>query len=92
MYSATKEDSLSNLKSSAKSFSSVASEVADDAKVDLRAAANSAGRQVRQFINSASDEMVSARDAVTDQIRSKPVQSSLIALGVGVVLGALIRR
>jgi len=59
---------------------------------DLHDAANQAGRKVRGMIDTASDEITHASDRVSKEIHSNPVQSSLIALGVGVVLGALLRR
>jgi hypothetical protein len=42
--------------------------------------------------NSASDEISHASGAVTGEIRSNPIRSSAIALGLGVVIGALLRR
>jgi ElaB/YqjD/DUF883 family membrane-anchored ribosome-binding protein len=58
----------------------------------LHTAANQAGRKVRSIYNSASDEIAHASEQVTTEIRSNPVRSSAIALGIGVLLGALIRR
>ena len=92
MYTATKDDNVSNLKNTAQNLRSAAGEMADDARHDLREAAGKAGRKVRAFIHSAEDELVHARDSVTTQIRSKPLQSGLIALAAGVVFGALLRR
>jgi ElaB/YqjD/DUF883 family membrane-anchored ribosome-binding protein len=59
---------------------------------DLHAVANQAGRKVRSLFNSASDEILHAGDTVTAEIRNNPVRSSMIALGAGILLGALIRR
>ncbi len=59
---------------------------------ELNAAAHKAGRKVRSMINEASDEICDAGDRVTGEIRLHPMRSSMIALGVGVVLGALLRR
>ncbi len=58
----------------------------------LHDAAQNAGRKVRSMIHSASDELSHARDYVGSEIRTNPVRSSVIALGVGVLLGALLRR
>ncbi len=95
MYTA-KEDNIATMKSSAQNFrnaaTNAATDVAEDAKHDLRDAANKAGRKVRNLFNNASDEISHATETVTTQIRSNPVQSSMIALGVGVLLGALLRR
>ena len=61
-------------------------------KDDLRTAANDVGRKVRGFINDAGEEITHVKDTVNTQIHTKPVQSSLIALGIGYVLGTLFRR
>lgn len=58
----------------------------------LHDAAHNAGVKVRGMIHSASDELSHARDYVGTEIRTNPVRSSVIALGVGVLLGALLRR
>jgi len=64
----------------------------EEAKPDLRAAANKAGRTVRNYFDTACHEVSHGTETVTTQIRQNPVQSSMIALGVGFVLGALFRR
>jgi len=87
-----KDDNISNLKNAGQNLRALASETAEEARVELRDAAEKAGRKVRTFLHSASDEIGHASDTVKTQIRSNPVQSSLIALGVGFVLGALFRR
>ncbi len=59
---------------------------------DTCCAAEQAGRKVRALIDTATHD---ARDAIAStekQIRSNPVQSSLIAVAAGFVLGALLRR
>ena len=85
MYTAVKDENIHNLKSG--QDNSVM-----EAKENLRDVANQAGRKVRGMIDSATSEITHAKDTVTSQIRTKPVQSSLVALGVGFVLGALFRR
>jgi hypothetical protein len=42
--------------------------------------------------NSVSDEISGASCAVSAQMKNKPMQSGLIVLGVGFILGALLRR
>ena len=64
----------------------------DDMQDELHDAANQAGRKVRGMLDSASGELSHAGEVVSKEIHTNPVQSSLIALGVGVVLGALLRR
>lgn len=92
MYTASKDETVSNLKNGAQNFRAAATDTVEDAKEDLREAANRAGRKVRGLFNTASDELTHARDTVTDQIRTSPIQSSLIALGVGFLAGMLFRR
>ena len=65
---------------------------AHEADDDLHDAANQAGRKVRGMLDTAGDEITHAGNRVSKEIHTNPVQSSLIALGVGVVLGALLRR
>lgn len=67
-------------------------DAARDAKDGVSDIAHEAGRKVRHFLHSASDEISHASESVTSEIRSNPVRSSAIALGVGVVLGVLLRR
>ncbi len=91
MYTA-KDENIQNMKSSVKNIADNANELAEGGKQDLRAVANNAGRKVRSLFNTANDEIHHAGETVTTQIRSNPIQSSVIALGLGVVLGALFRR
>ena len=54
--------------------------------------ANDAGRKVRKFFDEAGNELHVTSDRVKSEIRTNPIRSSLIALGVGVLLGAIARR
>lgn len=56
------------------------------------AVANKAGRKVRNLVDTASHEVAHAGKSVSAHIKDKPVQSSLMALGAGIVLGVLLRR
>lgn len=58
----------------------------------LHDAAHNAGRKARGMLNSAKDELTHARDYMGAEIRSNPVRSSMIALGVGLLLGTVFRR
>ncbi len=58
----------------------------------LHEAAHKAGESVRGMYNSASDELTHVSDRMKAEIRSNPIRSSAIALGVGALLGMLIRR
>ena len=64
----------------------------DDVQDGLHDAANRAGRKVRGMIDSAEDEVSYVSDKVTSEFQTHPLRSGMIALGVGVVLGALLRR
>jgi len=61
-------------------------------KDDLHNIANQAGRKVRSLLNTAGDDISHASGYVAAEIRSNPVRSATIALGIGVLLGALLRR
>ena len=61
-------------------------------KSDVCCSANQAGRKVREFLDTATHDACDATAAVEKQIRSNPVQSSLMAAGVGFLLGALFCR
>lgn len=68
--------------------------VTDDNNVvtDLADGANKLGEQMRAWFDNASVQAKDNAKKVESQIKAKPVESSLIALGVGVVLGALLTR
>ena len=54
--------------------------------------ASEAGARVRGFVDRTVDDVNHASRNVEDEIRSNPVRSTLIALGAGFVLGALLTR
>ncbi len=89
---ATKDDTVHSLKNSAQAIRDDVRATAEEAKQDFSATATNAGRKVRDFIGSTSDELSHASDTVTTHVHKKPMQSALIALGIGYVLGALLRR
>lgn len=78
---AAKEETVKNLKQST-----------DDLQDDLHNAANQAGRKVRGMIDAAEDEVSYVSDRLTSEFQTNPLRSGVIALGVGVLLGALLRR
>ena len=87
-----KDTTTNDVKNAASNVRNEARDALYDVKSDLSAAANKAGRKVRNLFDSASTEISHATDAVHVHIRNNPVQSSLIALGAGFLLGALFRR
>lgn len=54
--------------------------------------AREAGAKVRSMLDEASSEVSHVAQAVETRVNEKPMQSSLIALGIGFVLGALLSR
>ena len=92
MYPATKDATLKDAKNSASNIRDEAVSTAYGIQEDVHNAANHVGRRVRGFFDSASDEMHHMTDSVSQQVRSNPVQSTMIALGAGFVLGILFRR
>lgn len=54
--------------------------------------AREAGAKVRHVIDAATGEISEVAEKMEDRINAKPVPASLVALGVGVLLGMLIGR
>lgn len=69
-----------------------AQQAASQGKDGVLEIANEAGQKVREIFNHYSDDLEHTKEVIEDNIRNKPLQSSLIALGAGVLLGLLIRR
>ena len=65
---------------------------ADGIECGLDGLAKKAGRNVRSLFESAGDEVSHMQDSVTYEIRTNPIRATAIALGVGVLLGAVLRR
>jgi ElaB/YqjD/DUF883 family membrane-anchored ribosome-binding protein len=59
---------------------------------DMQQIMREAGKRSRELMDSAGGEFSDATEAVAKVIRKKPLQSGGILLGVGVVLGLLMRR
>ena len=58
----------------------------------LAVMAHRAGQQVSSILSSAYTQTSQTAEAVVKEIRHRPVQSSIIALGIGYVLAAIFRR
>ncbi len=65
---------------------------AHNAVDDLHNVAHKAGCKIRNMYDAATTEISDDFGIVTSKIRKSPVQSSLLALGAGLVLGVLLRR
>lgn len=59
---------------------------------DIHTAAYQTGEQLRQYYETHKAEAQDLAATVSDHIRKKPVQSVLIATGVGFLLASLLRR
>lgn len=73
-------------------FNSPTKDTSSATEDGLYTAAHDAGQKVRHYLDSAGEDISNASSKVTHEIRNHPVRSSAIALGIGVVLGALLRR
>jgi len=92
---ATKEaanDTVADAKATALSAKRDLRDATKESRNEIAAYAEKAGREVRHLVDTASDQLGHAGDSITNEIRNNPVRSSSIALGIGVVLGALLRR
>jgi len=66
---------------------------ANNVKSDLEDMAHQAGEQARTFVGNAEQNVTEIAESVTSHIKENPIQSSLIAVAVGMFLGlALFRR
>ena len=64
-----------------------------EAAVDaLQENARQAGCHVRSMLQSAGKEASHCGEKIASDIRANPVRASVIALGLGMVFGALLRR
>ncbi len=81
-----------NLRAGSRRIKKDLHETADAMKEDAEQIARSVGRQVRALADTAEHALGEATHSVSEKIHEKPVQSSLIALGIGVLLGLLFRR
>src|ERR1700733_6552307 len=85
-------DAVKNLRDNARRTKEDLRDAVDTIRDDAESIAHEAGRQVRQVVNDAEKKVIAASKTVSDSIHANPMQSSLIALGVGVFLGMLFRR
>lgn len=77
---------------SAKTNISTVKTAANDLRDELDSMAATYGRKARELLETAGDEFNDATETVSNEIKANPIRSGLIALGLGVVIGALIRR
>lgn len=88
----TAKSAQSDAKHKAHSLRAAANNVAEIAKEDFVDFAHDAGKRVRGLITDCSEEAVTASENLSETIRTKPLQSALIALGAGFLIGLIARR
>ncbi len=77
-----------DLRSGAYRASNEARDTVNNVKDDLQGIARQAGQRAREFADNAEH----ATDSLTSTIRENPMTSSLVAIGVGFLIGSLFRR
>lgn len=90
--SAKKEQGISNLKQAGRNFQDAGREAAEEAGNTLIEKAEHAGEEVRRYVSDVSQKVAHASSDLEQTIKDKPMQSTLVALCAGVVLGMLFRR
>jgi ElaB/YqjD/DUF883 family membrane-anchored ribosome-binding protein len=87
---------LSNLKRDLDDLMSRASSMSDmefdDARALLMEKYDSMQRSVREIASEAGKQISHGADVTSDYVKEKPLQSVAIAAGIGLLLGALLRR
>ena len=80
------------LNKSVKNNANTIKSAANDLRDDLDSVAATYGRKARELLETAQEEFSDVSETVSKEISANPLRSGLIALGLGVVIGALIRR
>lgn len=89
---AKKEQGINNLKQAGRNFQDAGRDAAEELGSNLVEKAEQAGEEVRRYVSNVSEKMASAGSDLEHTIKEKPVQSTLIALGAGIILGMLFRK
>lgn len=84
--------SVEDIKEKARRFSGEAHDAANAVKDDLADVARRTGHHARELADSAGHSLSDVGQSLMLKIREKPVQSSAIALGVGLFVGMLYSR
>jgi len=83
---------IHDVKEAARHFKGDAKDAAAAVRDDLEDVARRTGHHARELADSAGHSLADVGAAMKVKIRDNPVQSSLIALGIGLMVGALYRR
>jgi len=59
---------------------------------DPEGTAHQVGRELRALLDSAGDNLHDAGETITAKIRQKPVESTMVGLGIGALIGLLLGR
>ncbi len=93
MFSASTKNNISNdLKIGANRIKDDVRQTSNSVSNDLEFVACDAGKKIRNYFDDASEEISEVVGNVKGQIRNNPIQSSLVALTAGFIIGALFRR
>lgn len=98
MFATTTKDSIAaDIKNGASRIGNdvhqTASNVRDDLnQPHLEGAAREIGQKVHDYMDCATHEINDVSSRLTSQIRTSPVQSSIVALAVGFLFGLALRR
>ena len=87
-----KDEAINNAKKAGRQFEDAGRQAVNDVKNDLASAAHNAGQEVRRRLNTAVEKAEEVTSDVESRIRNKPVESTLLALGAGFLIGFLARR
>jgi len=83
---------MDDIKETARHFKGEAHDAAAAIKDDLEGVARRTGQHARELADTAGHSISAVGDTMLLKIRNNPVQSSLIALAVGLVAGMIARR
>ena len=92
MFGALNKETTSSIKEDLTRLKGDLGRAAGEVRGNLDVMAHEAGLKARQVYNSTSETTKYELQNVRRKIHEKPVQSSLIALGIGIVLGSMFRR
>ncbi|MDX2027221.1 MAG: hypothetical protein SFW62_01145 [Alphaproteobacteria bacterium] len=90
--SPSKNRGIEDIRDNVRRAKGTARDALGSVREDLSEAAHNAGHQVRELVDSAGKGLTQATQSVSKKVRANPLQSTLIALGLGFVVGTILRR
>lgn len=92
----SKDEATHKVRAAAEDIRRGARRVKDDIETDIGEAANAVGEDLKDFARQAGryvhDFANSTEESMVTRIREKPVAATMIAVGIGFVIGALLTR